>query len=217
MTMTLPESLPEPMVSALVTGRVRLHGDASFTVSLESGGDCRARRAASCLLAPRTGDRVLLALTPEPFVLAVLEREESRPAELTVDGDATLRACGGRLDIEGERGLGLRARTAVEIVSARTKVQSAVVEVVADQVATVVRRAQASFHDVSMVATNVERIAERVIERSARVFRFVSELEQLRARHFDFRAEKTAQIKGEQTVVVAREVARMDGAQVVIG
>jgi hypothetical protein len=160
---------------------------------------------------------VLVALTPEPFVLAVLERDESRPAEFTVDGDATLRARGGRLEIEGEHGLGLRAKTAVEVVSARTKVESAVVEVVADQVASVVRRAQASFQDISVVSTNVERIAERVIERSARLFRFVSELEQLRARHFDYRAEKMAQIKGEQTVVVAREVARMDGAQVMIG
>jgi len=215
--MTIADLATEPAPLALVTGHVHLHGDEAFTVVLDLGGDCRARRAASCLLAPRTSDRVLVALTPEPYILAVLERDESRPAELSLDGDVAFCARGGRLDLEGEHGLGLRAKAAVDVASAALRVRSGAVELMASEVASVVRKAQASFDDLSVVTTRVERIAERVIERSARVFRFVSELEQLRARHFDYRAEKTAQLKGEETVVVAREVVRVDGAQVVIG
>lgn len=217
MTMNVPLTDHAASCPALVTGRVHLHGDEAFTIVLDGGGDSCARRASSCLLAPRTGDRVLLALVPEPYVLAVLERDATREAELAIDGDAILRAKGGTLALEGERGVRVRAKEAVEIASSQLRVASGVVEVVAAELAGVARKAQATFDDVTFVATHVERAAERIVERASRVFRFVSELDQLRARHFDYRAEQTAQVKGEHTVVVAREVVRIDGAQVHIG
>jgi hypothetical protein len=49
------------------------------------------------------------------------------------------------------------------------------------------------------------------------VYRFVGELDQLRARHLDYRAAETAQIKGDTTVVSARQVVKIDGEQVQIG
>jgi hypothetical protein len=106
---------------------------------------------------------------------------------------------------------------AIELVSRTMSLASGKAELFIEDLTAVAARARASFDEAGLVAKTVDTVAERMVERAARVFRFVSELDQLRARHFDYRAEHSAQIKGENTVVVAREVARMDGEQIHIG
>ena len=92
---------------ALPAGRVRLGEGDRCTVTLDDGSDLVARRAASCLLAPEPGDRVLLTLQPEPFVLAVLERDHDRAARLEVRGDAVM-TTSGELTLEGNEGVAVR-------------------------------------------------------------------------------------------------------------
>ena len=92
MTASAYQAHPLPTLPA---GRVRLGEGDRCTVTLEDDGtDVVARRAASCLLAPEPGDRVLLTLQPEPFVLAVLERDADRVARLEIEGNAALKASG---------------------------------------------------------------------------------------------------------------------------
>src|SRR5262245_6060935 len=93
-----------PSYDGIVGGRVMLRDASSFSIALERGqGEVIARRAASCLLQPEPSDRVLVALAPEPFVLAVLERGSDRRAELAVDGAAVLRVS-GTLELDAEQG-----------------------------------------------------------------------------------------------------------------
>ncbi|MBM4359266.1 MAG: DUF3540 domain-containing protein [Deltaproteobacteria bacterium] len=197
----------------LTTSRVLLQEGDSFCLE---GGE-RARRAPSCLLAPRPGDRVLVALTPEAFVLAVLERDASRPAELLFDGDAAIRSRTGRIDVDAPEGVRLSTRRTFEVVSRAVSVASGRADLLLGELSAVASRARATFDDAGMVAKTCEIVAERISEHAERVYRFVSEFDQLRARHFDHRAEHLAQIRGENTVVVAKQVARVDGEQITIG
>ena len=176
-----------------------------------------ARRAASCLLQPEPGDRVLVSLVPEPWILAVLERDESRAAEVAFEGDAVVRSRSGRLELKAAAGIHLTASTAIDMLARSLRYQGAKAEVVVDCLEATGRAATASFDEVGLVARICDRVAERVTERAARVFRFVSDFDQLRARRFDYRAEKSAEIKAEQLAVVARQVAKIDGEQVHIG
>jgi hypothetical protein len=201
----------------VVTGRVLLQQGDNYTVSTEEGGEVVARRAPSCLLAPAPTDRVLVALVPEAFVLAVLERDAVRKSEVVFDGDAVVRSRHGRLDLDASEGVRISTHKAIELVSRTMSLASGKAELFIEDLTAVAARARASFDEAGLVAKTVDTVAERMVERAARVFRFVSELDQLRARHFDYRAEHSAQIKGENTVVVAREVARMDGEQIHIG
>ncbi len=201
----------------LVVARVVLHEGDTCSVALESGGgELVARRAASCLVGPRPGDRVLVALVPSPFVLSVLERDASRPAELVLDGDATIRSR-GRLAIEAEEGLRLGTREALELRSRALDVKSGSAQLVFETVEAFALRARASFEESVLIAKTVERVADRISESAARVFRFVSEVDQLRARHFDYRAEHCAQVRGASVVVAARQVVKVDGEQVHLG
>lgn len=201
----------------LAHARVVLTEGERFSLALEGGGERLARRAASCLLVPRPGDRVLVDLGAEAFVLAVLEQGGERPAEVLFEGDATIRSRTGRIDVDAPEGLRVSTRRTFEVVSRAVAIASGKAELVLGEVSAVAAIARASFDDAGLVARTFDVVAERITERAERVFRFVSEMDQLRARHFDYRAEHSAQIKGENTVVVARQVARVDGAQVHIG
>lgn len=201
----------------LATGRVTLEQGGRLAVTLLAGGEVMARRAASCLLEPVPGDRVVVCLLPEPFVLAVLERHGARPAEVVLYGDATVRARGGRLTLTGDEGVRLTSRKVVELLAGLVSVKVARAELFADGVDAVGRIARASFEELGVLARACDRVAERVTERVARVYRFVGELDQLRARHLDYRAEEAAQLKGKDVVISARQVAKIDGEQIHVG
>jgi hypothetical protein len=211
-----PQPQPVERSAHLDAGRVILRDGSHLCVALEAGGEVIARRAASCLLQPEPGDRVLVGLVPEPWILAVLERDESRPAEVAFEGDAVLRSRTGRLDLRAPE-VKLTAGDAVTLAARKLGLQGGAAEVVVDRLEVRGRAATACFDEVGLVARLCDRVAERVTERAARVFRFVSELDQLRAHRFDHRAEKSAQIKAEQLAIVARQVAKIDGEQVHIG
>jgi len=207
---TLP---PHPLPAA----RVRLRDGDRYTVSLEGGGgEVVARRAASCLLAPEPGDRVLLTLSPEPFVLAVLERDRDRAARIDVQGDATLRATGA-LTIDGEAGIVVQTSKALSLVSRAFRLRSEKAEVASESLVAVAKQARGNFEEAGVVSRTIDAVAERITQKAARAYRMVSELDQLRARHFDYRADHSARIASENTVVTARQVVKVDGEQVHIG
>ncbi len=198
------------------SARVLLSRGNRFSVRFEDeSGEAVAERAASCLLAPCPGDRVLVAQVPEAFVLAVLERDAARPAEVAFDGDATIRSR-GRLDLQAREGVRVTTK-AFELVSRSLSLASGKADMLFERLDAVAATARASFDEAGLVAKTCDVVAERIAQRAERVYRFVSQLDQLRARHFDYRADHSAQIKGENTVIAARQVARMDGEQVHIG
>ena len=192
----------------LPAGRVRLTNDDRCTVALEHGGDVIARQAASCLLQPKPGDRVLLTLSPEPFVLAVLERDPDQLAELLVAGDVRLRATGS---------LALQAAEDLSVMATTVKVRSGHTEIASRLITAVAKAARCQFEMAGVVSKQLDVVAERITEKAARVYRTVSELDQLRARHFDHRADGNARISARSTVITAREMVKMDGEQVHIG
>lgn len=212
-----PSAAPSDAPS-LAAGEVRLRDGERVVIALEDRTEeVIARRAASCLLVPEAGDRVLLTLRPEPFVLAVLEREGASPAALEVEGDAVLRSRSGRLELEGERGLSLRTPARLGLIGRSLRMRSEEAELSAHRLTAVVRRFRGHADEAGVVARAIDTVAERVSQKAARVFRTVTELDQLRARHFDHRADHSARIGAQNTVVTAREVVKVDGEQVHIG
>jgi hypothetical protein len=201
----------------LVRGRVMLREGQRVSVTLDEGGEMVARRAASCLLAPEVGDRVLVAVGEESFVLAVLTRDESAPSRVVFDGDTRLEVPGGRLDLAAEGGVGITTPRALSLFAQRIAARSAIGELFVDSVDLVAKSARTQVDKLSLVATTYDAVVERIAERSKRVYRFVEEIDRLRARHLDYRAEKTAQLTADNTAVTARQVAKLDGEQVHIG
>ncbi len=150
-----------------------------------------ARRAKSCLVAPDPGDRVLVAVEPDAvFVLAVLTGAE-----------ATRIACEAELAIEAPR-LAVRAEEGTVAVT-RLGFFAGIVD--------------AQLKKVSLLADDLDTMAERITQRAKRVMRFVEELDQLRAGTVDVRAESLAAIRAENALISARVLAKIDGEQINLG
>lgn len=201
----------------LFAGRVSLVETARICVSLEeTGREVLARRAASCLLAPQPGDRVLVALFPDAFVVSVLERRDAGRAEMTFEGDVAIRAS-GRLDLTSASGVGITTPRRATLTSEELEIRARHGNLVFNTLSALASAATVHFVSLGAIVDACSLSAQTIHQRLRRAYRFVEEYDQLLSKHIDYRAEQTVQLRGEHTAVVARGVARMDGEQVHIG
>lgn len=173
---------------------------ASTPLTVRIGGRTyAAKRAKSCLVAADEGDHVLCSVGEEVHVLAVLDG--AAETKVVTSGPLSIQA-DGELALAGKR-LKLTAKTALAAVEELRVMGKTVEAHVGDKV--------------TLVAERVESHANRLLSRAKQVFRFVEELEQVRAGNLDMRAESLATLRGENTIVAARVLAKLDGEQVKIG
>jgi hypothetical protein len=175
--------------------------------------DVKARRAASCLLAPAAGDRVLLAIEErgDAFVLAVLEQRDPGVAVVSVEGDLTIRSTRGKVAVAAQEGIDL-------VTGAAARIMARAVDVQAMEALSVLGGAvKAELGKVKMYASTLDAFFERVSQRAKRSFRTVEEIDQVRAQHIDYAAEGNVQLRGENALVTAHDLAKINGEQVHIG
>jgi hypothetical protein len=182
-------------------------------------GVVEARRAASCLLAPAAGDRVLVAHSAgEAFILAVLERGEC-------DVDAIELGSGVAIDVDKDRGVRLRgakkldleASDAISATTSEVRVNARRASLIVRKIEAIGASVESSFDHVRQFGRVVEVIADEVSHRVKRSLRTVTELDQTRAGAIDTRAEGIIAIHGENTCVTARQIAKLDSNQIHIG
>jgi Protein of unknown function (DUF3540) len=166
------------------------------------GGPRPARRAKSCLVSVTPGDQVLCSVSADAvYVLAVLESAGAGPTRVVAEGSLELQA-GGEIAIRGAS-LRMRARSATVVI---------------EELKVLGRSVEASFAEkATLFAERVESRASRMLQRAKQSFRFVTDLEQARVGNYDLRAENLAAMRGENTIVSARVLAKLDGEQVKIG
>ena len=193
---------PTALGDALIA---QVHEDGSFLI----GAGVRARTAASCLVSPAQGDRVLVAQSgQETFVLAVLERARAdAPLPLLAGSDARIEA--GTLAIEAKRELDLVAPKITLTAPALSLVGKAL-SFIADAVTEVFGQVRTSAQTVDMAA---DRIATRAHDRSTVIAG--TETEQLGM--LVQTVEGTASQRSFSTIIVAEEDVRMDGKRITSG
>jgi hypothetical protein len=175
--------------------------------------DVHAKRAASCLLDPAVGDRVLLAVEEggDAFVLAVLEQKVPGATTVSVEGDLTIRAVGGRVSIAAQEGLELASAAAARILAKAVDVSAI------ESLSLLGGAVQAELGKVKVVASAIEGFFDRVRQHTKYSHRTVEELDQVNARHIDYAAEESAHLRGENTLVTAHHLVKVNGEQVHVG
>jgi Protein of unknown function (DUF3540) len=191
----------------------------SGTVEVRHGsGACQARRAKSCLVAPEIGDKVLCAFGSEgTFVLAVLEGREGAPTRLAADGDLHIQSREGRVAVSSPQGIDLVSGGAVAMTAAELHVRAGKGSVAVEELGFVGRLVQAEVAKLKLAAQEVDTVVTRLTQRAKRVFRFVEEIDQTRAGTVDLRAQNLIAIRGENAVISARVLAKVDGEQIHLG
>lgn len=179
-----------------------------------------AKRAASCLLEPAVGDRVLAVVLGDgsAWVLAVLERTgDAKAATLSLDGDVALRLASGRLDVVTAGGVGVASSGDVGIVAPAVDVRAVDGRLGIERLAVAGKHLLAEIASVKAVAGVIDGVADRISQRVKRAYRFVEELDRLRAKRLDYHTEKTMQLHGENALMTAEKLVKLDGEHIHMG
>ncbi len=200
------------------TARVVGRDDEGFSVQT-GAGLYRARRAVSCLVEPAEGDTVLVATskTGACYLLAVLERDDESITRIAVDGDLELQLPAGRFSVAASDGIGFVSQKQVSIVSAEVKVNVVEANVALQKATLVGKYLQTEFERIKSFATSFDGMFERFSQRAKNSYRRVEGLDQVKAEHVDYTADKTMNLHGENTVMTARQLVKVDGEQIHMG
>ena len=196
-----------PAIS-LQEGLIMESGGGGFTVDTDPGR-FQARRAASCLLEPAVGDRVLLSLSDrECFILAILTREagDREEVRLTVPGDLTVAAPNGSVRIASGRETSLTSeKISLKAVEGQAsfKTFSLISKIFSGQ-----------FERVKAAGRTVDNFFEKVVSRFYSNYRYVEEHEEVQAGSMRHLVDGTLTIQTENTVHTAEEHIKLDAEQI---
>lgn len=183
--------------------------EGKYWVATESGRR-RALKAASCLLAPQPGDRVLIALdeVSSAYILAVLERADPSVSRIDLPGDATIHASGD-LSLAAARELTCTApRLSVGVEDGdfsilRTRLLGNLVEIQAERIKSVCVTADQIYRDLT------QRIGD--------YFRATSGHEDVHAKSSRKLVEQDLTMQSRNTVIIAERNVKIDGELIHLG
>lgn len=189
--MDQPLSLYGP---AVIPARVESAADGDLWHLVTDTGPVTAHRAASCLVPPAPGARVLVGRHgADAFILAVLDPPEG-PCPLTPVAGA---------------GLAVRAPT-VSVDADTATLRTGTARLVGRLLALVADR----LHS---VATHLDSISERSVHRTGTALKVVTGTDSTRAADIQTRAENTLSVQATDVLVTAGEDVRLDGERISMG
>ncbi len=194
--------------------------DGAALVVRTSSGTYDARRAASCLLAPAKGDTVLIALSARGsvWVLSVLDRaEEGGATRLEVDGDLEVRVGQGRFTVAAQHGLGLVSGDDLEMVAGSFKLHAVDAAVVFDRLTALGKHVRSELGKVKLIASTFDSVLDRFSQRVQASYRTVEKLDKVKAGQIDYAADRTTSIRGQNTLMTAKQLVKVDGEQIHFG
>ncbi|MGR7071879.1 DUF3540 domain-containing protein [Klebsiella aerogenes] len=189
--------MPPAQASGTVT---HCFADGSVTVESEGRG-WHCRRAVSCLIAPQAGDRVLISsVDNQIWLLAVLERDESRQAELSVPGDLHIQSQ-GELSLSGQR---------LCVNAAQGDCHISEMNYSGDKLSAWVTLSR-------VVGKRAESVWQTVTQISHNLLRTTRQTEQVRAGQLDMKAEDYARLHAHNTVITSKAITKVDSEQIHMG
>ncbi len=182
-------------------GRVtHCFADGSLMVESEGRG-WHCRRAASCLIAPATGDSVLIASAADrAWLLAVLERADESSAELSLPGDLHIRSA-GELSLSG---------ATLKVDAQQGDCHIGEMNYSGDKLSAWVSLTR-------LVGKRVESVWQTVTQISHNLFRHTRNTEQVRAGQVDIRADDYARLHAHNTVITSKAITKVDSEQIHMG
>lgn len=201
----------------LECGTVKLAERSAFTVAAESGV-FTAKRSFSCIVEPLPRDMVLVSHTSSGcYILAILERHGDQHACLAFEGDADLRVKQGRLRVAAQEGIDLVSAKDTALVSPELSINSVQADVTIQHLAFFGTFLEGQIERIKLIGQACDSIFERVSQRVKRCYRWVEELDQLKAGQLNYLVRKLMSLRGKYSVLTAEEDMRIDGDKILMG
>lgn len=209
-----PPAQPEPVQ---LIGQVVASGDDGWMVE-NAGLRFACRIATSCLLQPVEGDQVLtLCAGDQSWILAVLEREVGQDNDLRVQGNLKLTARGGRLSLSGETDVAIQAGRDLRLKAATFSLAAGLADMICSQTRWIAGKMKLQFGSLDLFGRTVDTVTDRYSQTSKTALRNIEHLDQLKAGMVDYRAESLMNLRGQNVVTQARELAKINADQVHLG
>lgn len=177
-----------------------------------------AGRAESCLLIPRIGDRVLVAVLPEETVIiAVLPRATHEETSIGVAGNLSVRVPRGAVSVLARDEIELTSMKRLSLLTQELKVRAEEGSAFLGKFALAGQRLHAEVSRINVVSEIVDRVAGRVSDRVKRSFRRVEEIDSVSAELIDYRARNTMALRSKQAFIAGDDLVKVDGEQIHFG
>ena len=177
---------------------------------VETGsGPCRAVMAASCLVKPGIGDRVLVSIDGDglSYILAVLVRSTPEADQtLYFEGNVNLHAEGGALS--------LTSSESVSLASERMSLAAKTGEAVFDDLSLTGNSFTAHLGSIRTIAGTVEHLFHRLTERLVDAFRFVKGHEEVQTGSTRYLVEENLTMHSKNAMHVAEEIVSINAEQI---
>ncbi|MEW6265908.1 MAG: DUF3540 domain-containing protein [Thermodesulfobacteriota bacterium] len=188
---------------------------------VENGfGRIKAVQAASCLLKPEKGDRVLLALAPtgESHILAVLERASGPDSERRIIFD-------GPVHIEGRDDLRLTAAQDLTLSSANKltaaseslEVNTAFGLARFKKFTYIGRMLHGQVERVKMIGQSLDLVFRRVVQRLTASYRYVAEHEEVQAASTRWLVDGTMIMHSRNSIIKSEKHVKVEAEQIHLG
>jgi hypothetical protein len=199
-------------------GRVTGSEGRFFTVETGSA-KLKATKSVSCLVEPVTGDTVLISVAPSGrcYVLGILEREDIGPASVVFEGDVEFKAKEGRFRVAAQEGIDLVSAKDTVLVSPELSINSVQADVSIQQLSFFGTFLEGQIERIKLIGEACDSIFERVSQRVKRCYRWVDELDQLKAGQLNYLVKKLMSLRGKYSVLTAEEDVRIDGDKILMG
>jgi hypothetical protein len=198
-------------------GTVKLAEGGAFRVAAESGV-VAAKRSFSCLVEPMSGDTVLVSRASSGcYILAILERSGDQHACLAFEGDADLSLKQGRLRVAAQAGIDLVSAKDTALVSPELSINSVQADVSIQHLSFFGTFLQGQIERIKLIGQACDSIFERVSQRAKQCYRWVDELDQLKAGQLNYLVKKLMSLRGKYSVLTAEEDMRIDGDKILMG
>lgn len=178
--------------------------------------DCPALPAASCLVRPEPGDKVLVALAGGAgHILAVLERADAAsPITITAADGIALDAGRGDLGLKAAGRLDLAAAGLLTVATVDLAVRAGTAGLSADDATADIGQTTIRAGALKLIAGRVEHIVDRLAGRLGHALRFVTGVDRLQAGSIEREAEDALNLDGRRAIVSARGDVHVDGGRI---
>lgn len=182
-------------------------------------GTMRARRAASCLLAPEPGDLILVSLdmSGAAWILAVLERAGDGPSRLSVTGNATFCAEGGSLTLSSSRDMSLNCEGTLTSASRELAIHAERADAAIGIASLMARTVKTQAKRVRTVARLIETTCRELTERLVRGARIVQEHHEEQAASKRVLVEETLSLHAKNHTILAEEEVVVNAERINMG
>lgn len=206
---------PAPAGATLVEGVVRTVAPVWL---IDTGdGDCSAVPAASCLVRPEPGDKVLLCRVggDRGYILAVLERAAAAtPVTVAAPDGLAFEADRGDVTVRAGGNVTLIGTEAMTLATARLTVRATTATIIADEALADAERLTARTGRLTLVAERVDQMVDHLTARFNHVLRLVTGVDRTQATTIAHEAREELSLRGQRAFISAREDVRIDGERI---